>query len=217
MEFFFRAIQAVSSFVLGVFGVDRPVEEPVLVVDSSYEVMATTTDMVSEEVATTSTASITATPSHETPVPTTIKVSEPVVPKPEVPVPTPPSVPIDIVTSSRSSATIPKATGLSLQNSSLEGVSERDTISFVAVLTMSDGSTKDVTQDAVWEVVGPIGSIQKGVFTAALDPSIAEFGRGPGAVTATYTDSASGKKFEATTEIFEVAAYIPSSVDTSGQ
>lgn len=222
MDFFFRTIQAVSSFVLGVFGVEQPIEEPVLTVDSAYEVSATAT--TSPEVASTTPVSEPVKPAPaaavKTPVSGTAKVS---IPLPAAPATNPSVAPTVAPTSaparssgSGSSSSSVQPTKLSIDGASLKKVSEKDVVKLKALLTMSDGSIKDVTSEASWEVVGPIGSIQSGSFTAKLDPSIAEFGRGPGAIHVTFKDSLTGKEFTADTGIFDVAAFIPV-IETGGQ
>lgn len=67
-------------------------------------------------------------------------------------------------------------------------VEEGSSVKFVATLKFSNGTQKDVSRLVKWVVVGDIGSIDmSGFFTAALGPSVSEFGEGLGSVTATYS------------------------------
>lgn len=94
---------------------------------------------------------------------------------------------------------------------------EGDEITFQAILTMTDGSTRDVTEHAKWQVIGPIGQIARpGVFTAKLEVSVAEFGIASGSIAAVWKDSASGKEFLGATPIFEVEARIEKALEERG-
>ncbi|MDP3770424.1 MAG: hypothetical protein Q8R40_05830 [bacterium] len=87
---------------------------------------------------------------------------------------------------------------------SLDGLKEGDKVHFNVSASMLDGSKKILTKNVAWAVVGKIGSIDAaGVFTAKLDESIAEYGEGVGAVTATYNE------FFSTTPPFRVEAFAP--------
>ena len=104
---------------------------------------------------------------------------------------------------------LPKPIKLTLETISLlQGVKEIDKITFKAITTMNDGSKKDVTVEAMWSVVGPIGAMEKaGVFRAALDASVSEVGEGFGSIVAGWKDVASGVEFSANSPIFKVEAY----------
>jgi hypothetical protein len=102
-------------------------------------------------------------------------------------------------------------------SASLSKVTEQDVLSFKAVVHFKDGTTKDVTTEASWQVLGPVGSITaNGVFTAALEPDVAEFGEGSGAIVATWQDPASGEEVLGKTYIFEVDAYVPPAIERAG-
>ncbi|MFH0891049.1 MAG: hypothetical protein V1856_03385, partial [Candidatus Liptonbacteria bacterium] len=93
-----------------------------------------------------------------------------------------------------------------------KGLTEGDKIQFTAYLLMSDGSKVRVREGITWKVVGLIGDIDSnGVFVAKLDPSIAEYGEGFGAVAAIYKD------YMGKTEIFKVVPYIdPAALNMEG-
>ena len=92
---------------------------------------------------------------------------------------------------------------------SLEKVTEGDQIKFQAVATFKDGSTRDLTSEVVWRVIGSIGSISKaGVFLAKLEDEVAEFGEGSGAVVATWKNKDSGEDILGKTIIFKVDAKV---------
>ncbi len=89
----------------------------------------------------------------------------------------------------------------------LTGVKEGDTITFTAVVKMSDGSKKTVTEGTLWQVVGLIGSFTRpGVFSARLDASVAEFGTSSGSIVGSWKDPSTGKEFFDKTVIFSVNA-----------
>ena len=106
-------------------------------------------------------------------------------------------------------------TELTLETKSLKNITENDKVTFTATAHFSDGSSKDVTAEATWKVLGPIGNISKGTFTAKLEPNIAEFGKGSGAVIAVWKD-VNGNEVLGQTPIFEVELYIPKNLDTRG-
>lgn len=65
----------------------------------------------------------------------------------------------------------------------LSDVKEEDTVLFQATAEYSDGTTKDVTNEAEWTTLGGIGSVERpGVFRAKLDMDKREQGEAPGAV-----------------------------------
>lgn len=72
-------------------------------------------------------------------------------------------------------------------SSSLDHLVEGDTVQFTAILSMSDGTTRDGTSDVEWRALGYAGSIdQDGTFTAHLEKDVSELGRAPGVVVAIY-------------------------------
>jgi hypothetical protein len=99
----------------------------------------------------------------------------------------------------------------------LAKITERDRIEFSAILIMSDGAKKNITAEAKWHVIGPIGRIiSPGVFEAALAPEVSELGTAPGRIAATWKDPASGQELIGATEIFNVEAKIPEILPTEG-
>jgi len=108
-------------------------------------------------------------------------------------------------------ATSPAASSITLITStSLTNVTEGDTITFKALLTLNDGNKKDVTAEADWQVVGEIGKFSRpGVFVAGLGPTVAEFGTAQGSVVVSFTDKTTGKTFFDKTAIFSVNAAVP--------
>ncbi len=116
--------------------------------------------------------------------------------------------PVVSAPASQAVAVVPKSFSIAAK-SSLNNLIEGNTVAFTATVTMSDGSKKDVTSAASWQVLGSIGTISRsGVFTAALGASAAEFGQATGAVVATWTDRSTGKAFLDKTAVFSVGASI---------
>ena len=77
-----------------------------------------------------------------------------------------------------------------------------------AVLIMSDGSTKVVTDQVDWQVVGSIGRMQNpGVFKAVLGNDVSEIGTAFGAVTARFVGEP-GNEYINKTDIFTVIGKI---------
>ncbi|MEK7192837.1 MAG: FecR family protein, partial [Patescibacteria group bacterium] len=68
----------------------------------------------------------------------------------------------------------------------LSRVLEGAQILFKAIAKFRDGTTKDVTDKVVWNVLGPIGTIKAGSFRAALSDQVSEYGEAPGAITAVF-------------------------------
>lgn len=138
--------------------------------------------------------------------------------KPETkPEPTPEVKPAPVPPATQQKKSNVSAVSLSItSNRKLEGLKEGDAVVFKATLTMSDGSTKQITNGIQWTVAGQIGSITpNGVFLAQLDPVVAEYGEGLGAIVATYKD-ANGKEFIAQTSIFKVETFVPEETETRG-
>ncbi len=139
-------------------------------------------------------------------------------PKPLAPIskpePTPKPTPIE------QSKKVPQSLIVSASQP-FEGIKEGDKITFTAKLVMTDGSSQVLNDNVAWSVAGKIGSIaSNGIFTAKLDPLVAEYGEGVGFIIAVYKD-ASGKEFIGQTPIFKVKTFvsedfIPEDVDTPG-
>jgi hypothetical protein len=69
----------------------------------------------------------------------------------------------------------------------LAGVLEGSPISFSATLRNSSGEEKDVTNEVSWEVLGPVGKMEKpGFFVPQLELSVSDLGEGFGYVVATW-------------------------------
>jgi hypothetical protein len=96
------------------------------------------------------------------------------------------------------------------------GITDGDSISFHAILVYSDGTKKDVTSLAKWNVINKIGEFPSpGRFTADLPADYAELGEVSGAVYATYV-GANGKELNGATKAFVIHAYIPPLTNTDG-
>ncbi len=110
-----------------------------------------------------------------------------------------------------------KPTSLSIiPKRDLKGIIEGNLVAFDAVLKFSDGSTKTVTSEATWRVVGGIGKMERpGVFRAQLDDSVAEFGTAPGSVAAQWKGE-DGSTALGASPIFNVDAKIEEILDTRG-
>lgn len=97
-------------------------------------------------------------------------------------------------------------------------ISEGEPLRLAAELVFSGGSTRDVTSEAVWRVLGDIGSMREpGLFIGKLSPSIAEFGHGPGNIIVTWKDPKNPNTvlFDKT-PVFEVEFKVPDSSDERG-
>lgn len=114
-------------------------------------------------------------------------------------------------------ATNPQKLTLSTKGN-LSGIVEGDKVFFQALLSLSDGTTKNVTEDIDWKVIGPIGSINKGVFVAKLNSSVSEFGVGSGAVIASWKNEKTGGILFDKTPLFQVQTKVDTApVDIGGQ
>ncbi|PIR44874.1 MAG: hypothetical protein COV10_02525 [Candidatus Vogelbacteria bacterium CG10_big_fil_rev_8_21_14_0_10_51_16] len=92
-----------------------------------------------------------------------------------------------------------------VSRATLSDIPEGAEIPMRAVIRLDNGETKDVTSEAKWQVVGPIGSVTAGgVFTAKLDSSVVEFGESSGSVVAIWNEPTSGASFLGKTPIFRV-------------
>lgn len=97
-------------------------------------------------------------------------------------------------------------------------ISEGEPLRLAAQLVLRDGSTRDVTREALWQVLGGIGSIKEpGVFVGKLSSSLAEFGHAPGNIIATWKDPKNpGNVLFDKTPVFEVDFKVLDSTDTRG-
>lgn len=97
-------------------------------------------------------------------------------------------------------------------------VSEGEPVRLAAVLVMSDGSTRDVTQEAVWRVLGPIGAMKNpGLFVGKLSSAVVELGRAPGTIIASWKDPKStNNTLLGRTPVFEVEFKVPEGTDERG-
>ena len=93
--------------------------------------------------------------------------------------------------------------------SPLTGLSGGDpSIRLTAILTYSDGKTRDVTGNVTWRLLGPIGILQGNVFTPDVAESVSEFGRASGSITATWRNTETGAEIFGATPIFEVRSEV---------
>ncbi len=108
--------------------------------------------------------------------------------------------------------------GLLLRTSRLlERVIEGDEITFTAILTMNDGSERNITTEVQWQVIGAVGMISNsGVFIARLAASHVEFGFGTGSLVAVWKDPATSKEWVAASPIFKVEAKVEQILEQSG-
>lgn len=91
----------------------------------------------------------------------------------------------------------------------LDRIVEGENVTLTATLGFTDGTSRDVTDEVAWRVLGPIGTISRqGTFTARLDPTVSELGRSSGSIAATWKDPKSGETFLGATPIFSVEAKI---------
>ncbi len=94
---------------------------------------------------------------------------------------------------------------ITIDSSALGATIEEDNIvQLKAIVKLSDGTKRDVTKEATWQVIGPIGSISQGKFTPKLDDSVSEYGEYPGGIVAGWKDPESGNDFSTSTKIFKV-------------
>ena len=114
------------------------------------------------------------------------------------------------VVPSPSSGTRPTPKALSIEvRGGLLGIKEGNTREVRATLLLSDGTKRDVTSEAVWQVVGPIGSMSAGnIFVPKLALSVSELGEGTGAIVATWKDPRSGEALVGKTPLFRVEAHV---------
>jgi len=118
--------------------------------------------------------------------------------------------------SAQTPAPVPKEFILETKNS-LEKITEGEKIIFKAFLVMNNGEKKDVTNEAVWQVLGPIGKIEApGIFIPQLDVSVAELGENFGTVVATWKDKTGKFIFFAKSPILNVKAKAEEIIDRRG-
>jgi hypothetical protein len=98
-----------------------------------------------------------------------------------------------------------------------KNIIEDDIIEFRAILIMSDGSRKNVTNTVKWQILGQIGNITvSGIFTAKLDISISELGEGFGTVIATWENPNDTNIFLGKSPILNVKAKFEKTTDFRG-
>ncbi|MEI6296838.1 MAG: FecR domain-containing protein [bacterium] len=95
----------------------------------------------------------------------------------------------------------------------LNSVSEGEMFTLHATLYDKKGTTKDITKEAVWSVIGPIGKVTRpGSFAAKLDDSVSEVGEGNGFIIATWEDK-NGKKMLGKSDPVRVILKIDESIN----
>ena len=110
-------------------------------------------------------------------------------------------------------AVIPRSLKV-VSKKSLDTVPEGELLSLRAVVVFSNGSEQDVTDAASWQVVGPIGVMERpGLFAARLHPSVSELGSASGAVAVTWKDDKTGAALLGQTPIFKVEMLIDTNFD----
>ena len=96
-------------------------------------------------------------------------------------------------------------------------LSEDDVLNLKAILTMTDGAKKEVTQECEWKVLGKIGFIKApGDFVAKLDSSISELGQAPGQIICVWTDPKTFETFLGSAPIIKVQTKIEENFETRG-
>jgi len=94
---------------------------------------------------------------------------------------------------------------------------EDNMINLKAILTITDGSKKDVTEECQWKVLGKIGIIKApGVFVAKLDSSISELGQANGQIVCVWTDLKTSEAFLGSSPIINVKAKTESDFEIRG-
>ncbi|MBU2578976.1 FecR family protein [Patescibacteria group bacterium] len=94
---------------------------------------------------------------------------------------------------------------------------ENDILNLKAILTMTDGVKKDVTEECQWKVLGKIGIIKApGVFVAKLDSSISELGQAPGQIVCTWSDPKTNEAFLGSSPVINVKAKTESDFEIRG-
>src|SRR3989338_250626 len=84
-------------------------------------------------------------------------------------------------------------------------LAEGTAVQLRAFLLTSDGQKREITKEVSWQVVGPIGAIDRAaLFHAQLLPPITEVGEGVGAIAAVWKDPLTGTALTGTTPIFRV-------------
>jgi len=102
-------------------------------------------------------------------------------------------------------------------SNNLSQIKEGDKIYFKAILIMSNGEKKDVTNIVNWQVIGSVGSIeQPGVFMPKLDISIAELGQSFGTVIATWKDEKNDQGLLGSSPTLNIKAKIEETLDRRG-
>jgi hypothetical protein len=96
-------------------------------------------------------------------------------------------------------------------------LSEGDVLNLKAILTMTNGAKKEVTQECEWKVLGKIGIMKApGIFVAKLDPSISELGQAPGQIVCVWSDPKTLETFLGSAPIIKVQAKVEENFETRG-
>lgn len=104
---------------------------------------------------------------------------------------------------------LPKSLDIKPSADLLKPVTEGTSISFKAILLLSDGTTRDVTSNVKWQVLGPIGAIDAvGNFRAKISPEFVELGEASGTVVATWQNLSGDINLLGKTSIFKVVPAI---------
>lgn len=98
-----------------------------------------------------------------------------------------------------------------------KNIREFQPLRFKVILIFSNGERRDITGEAHWQIVGPIGFFKSpGVFIPRLDESVAELGEGFGAAVAVWKDIKTGKEFTAHSAVLKVIPPIEDTTDQRG-
>lgn len=162
-------------------------------------------DLPNDEVTPSDTAAEISTPPVQT-IESTVSETAPVEPRTS-PVQTTPTI----------STPTPTPVSLAITSAtSLTGISEGMSVPFKATLNYDTGATKDVTSEVTWSVIGKIGSMRSNVFIPLLDPTVREFGKSSGSISAIWKNSTTNDQLLGTSPIFEVKANFTPLNTTSG-
>lgn len=97
------------------------------------------------------------------------------------------------------------------------GVVEGDKIQLKATVKLSDGTNANVTGEATWQVVGPVGTVTPdGEFRPKLGDSVSEYGEAYGAILVTWKDKQTGKMLSYSTKPFKVQLKIDNDSEEIG-
>lgn len=140
--------------------------------------------------------------------------------QPRLPINTPPPTPLAPLPTTPRKAKIESLRILFENVTDIAAVKlfEEDAVSIRAVARLSDGTERDITREAKWQVLGDIGQVDqaKGVFIPRLRADIRELGKSFGNITATFADPDTGELFFSATPIFEVNTKITERTPEAG-